>query len=72
MLIPLASYRVLKSSSSNSFRVSNETFCAICYHLYNLKNMKNPHREVLLLEKLQIIQMIPNRAKHQKWSAYVS
>ena len=25
---------------------------AICYHLYNLKNMKNTHEGVLLLRKL--------------------
>ena len=27
--------------------------CAIWYHLYNLKNVKNTHRGVLLLVKLQ-------------------
>ena len=27
--------------------------CAICYHLYNLKNVKNTHGGVLLLVKLQ-------------------
>ena len=27
--------------------------CAIWYHLYNLKNVKNTHGEVLLLVKLQ-------------------
>ena len=27
--------------------------CAIWYHLYNLKNMKNIHRGVLILVKLQ-------------------
>ena len=27
--------------------------CAIWYHLYNLKNVKNTHGGVLLLEKLQ-------------------
>ena len=26
---------------------------AICYHLYNLKNVKNIHEEVLLLVKFQ-------------------
>ena len=26
--------------------------CIICYHLCNLKNVKNAHREVLLLVKL--------------------
>ena len=28
-------------------------FCAIWYKLYNLKNVKNTHGEVLLLVKLQ-------------------
>ena len=28
-------------------------FCAISYHLYNLKNVKNTHGGVLLLGKLQ-------------------
>ena len=28
-------------------------FCAIWYHLYNLKNVKNIHGEVLLLVKMQ-------------------
>ena len=27
--------------------------CTICYDLYNLKNVKNTHRGVLLLVKLQ-------------------
>ena len=27
--------------------------CAIWYHLYNLKNVKNTHGEVLILVKLQ-------------------
>ena len=31
----------------------NETLCAICYHYYNLKNMKNTHGGLLLLVNLQ-------------------
>ena len=31
----------------------NETLCAICYHFYNFKNVKNTHGEVLPLVKLQ-------------------
>ena len=27
--------------------------CAICYHLYNFKNVKNTHGGVLILVKLQ-------------------
>ena len=30
-------------------------FCALWYHLYNLKNMKNTHGGVLLLVKLQAL-----------------
>ena len=30
-----------------------KTLCAIWYHLYNLKNVKNTHGEMLLLVKLQ-------------------
>ena len=57
--------------------------CAIWYHLYNLKNVKNTHGRVLLLVKLQatksnthpwvffmffsILQMVPNRATHHIW-----
>ena len=52
--------------------------CTICYHLHNLKNVKNTHGGVLLLVKFQPItlwkvtllhgyfslQMAPNRVKH--------
>ena len=31
--------------------------CAIWYHLYNLKNMKNTHGGVLILVKLQAAQV---------------
>ena len=30
-----------------------ETLCLICYHLHNLKNVKNLHRGALFLVKLQ-------------------
>ena len=30
-----------------------DTLCAICYHLYNLKNVKNTHGGVLLLVTMQ-------------------
>ena len=46
--------------------------CVFWYHLYNLKHMKNTHGGVLLLVKLhfiQIVQMVPNRAKHHIWSS---
>ena len=35
-------------------------FCAIWYHLYNLKNVKNIHGRVLLLEKLQALARFSN------------
>ena len=34
--------------------------CAIWYHLYNLKNVKNTHGGVLLLTKLQALADILN------------
>ena len=43
---------------------------AICYHLYNLKNVKNTHGGVLLLVKLykwyQIAQRITYRGAFRK------
>ena len=38
--------------------------CTIWYHLYNLKNMKNTHGGVLLLEANQIAPKVPNRTTH--------
>ena len=35
--------------------LENVIFCAIWYHLYNLKNVKNIHARVLLLVKLQAL-----------------
>ena len=32
-------------------------FCAICYHLYNFKNVKITHEGVLVLEKLQAFSL---------------
>ena len=37
--------------------------CAIYYHFYNLKNVKNTHGGVLLFVKLQAVQFI-KREKH--------
>ena len=39
--------------------------CAIWYHLYNLKNVKNIHGGILILIKLQALQMVPIRAMHR-------
>ena len=35
------------------------TRCAVWYFLYNLKNVKKTHREVLLLVKLQVCELKP-------------
>ena len=35
-----------------------ETLCAICCHLYDLKNVKKNHEGVLLLVKMQAIKYI--------------
>ena len=35
-----------------------ETLYAIQYHFYNLKNVKNTHVEVILLEKLQATALL--------------
>ena len=60
---------------------------AIWYHLYNLKNVKNTHEEVILLVNMQLqsyhssmcvfhviltIQMVPNRANSTKSSCIVN
>ena len=52
--------------------------CPNWYQLYNLKNMKNTHRGILLLEKVTvahgcfhvflIAQMVPNHATHRMLS----
>ena len=55
--------------------------CAIWYHLYNLKNMKNTHGGVLILQPatllkltlpmgvfhlFKILQIVPNHTTHRK------
>ena len=40
--------------------------CAIWYHLYNLKNMKNTHGVVSLLVKLQAVLNCTNGTKSRK------
>ena len=58
--------------------------CSIWYHLYNLKNVKNAHRGVLLLAKLQLqvillhacfsrflnCTKVPNRVKGSIWISF--
>ena len=38
-----------------NFGFSNVMFCAIWYHLYNLKNVKNTHGERLTLLKVTLL-----------------
>ena len=42
--------------------------CAIWYRMFNFKDVKNTHRGVLLLVKLQAIQMVPNCTVHYIYS----
>ena len=48
--------------------------CAIWYHLYNFKNVKNTHGRMSLYNKsntppshFYIVEMVPIRAKHHIW-----
>ena len=43
--------------------------CAIWYHLYNLKNVKNTHGEVLFLAKLQAfsLQLYYTKSNTSPW-----
>ena len=43
------------------------TFCAIGYHLYNFKNLKNTHGGVLLLVKLQAESFIFTKSNTPPW-----
>ena len=42
--------------------IPNLTVCAIWFHLYKLKNLKNTHGGALFLVKLQVIQIVRNCA----------
>ena len=55
-----STYRLITNFTTEIFtkcrkciQETNVMFCAIWYHLYNLKNVKNTHGGVLLLVKLQ-------------------
>ena len=61
---------------------TNVMRCVVCYHLYNLKNVKNTHGGVLLLVKVrlfhgcfsrfsQIVEMVANCATHQNTQAKI-
>ena len=43
----------MKVECGRTIGETNVMRCAIWYHLYNLKNLKNTHEGVLLLVKLQ-------------------
>ena len=52
-----------------------ETLHVIWYHLYNLKNVENPHTEVLLLVKLSGLERVfLNNTEayfsRTKWNSY--
>ena len=42
-------FHLVNAAKSSTFIKLYETLCAIWYHLYNLRNMKNTHGGVLLL-----------------------
>ena len=42
-------------------------FCAIWYHLHNLKDVKNIHEGVLLFVKLQASGYNPNKSNTHQW-----
>ena len=46
-------------------------FCAIWYHLYNLKNVKNTHGGVLLLVKLQTFYQHTGKVGLGTWDPYL-
>ena len=46
-------YRYKSVKIRNGNKIDKETYCAIWYHLYNVKNVKNTHEGMLLLVKLQ-------------------
>ena len=55
-----------------AFFLTYVMICAIWYHLYNLKNVKNTHERLLLLVKLQAKSRTPPRVffplfKLYKW-----
>ena len=52
------------NSDNNSWYVMH---CAIWYHLYNLKNAKNTHGEVLILVKLQAVAYSFTKLNSPPW-----
>ena len=47
-------------------------FCAIWYHLYNFKNMKNTHGGVLLLVKLHTQTLLKVTLHHECFSHFLN
>ena len=61
-----SSYKKMTQCFSSQWK--NVMRCAIWYHLYNFKNVKNTHGGVLILVKLQVLAC---NATHQKYNLYV-
>ena len=57
---------VLECRSSSRLCFKFLMFCAIWYHLYNLKIVKNAHGGVLLLVKLQVNLTYFNQTNNSK------
>ena len=50
--------KLIKTSKIDAVSNLYEMFCAIRYHLYNFKNVKNTYEELLLLVKLRTIKCV--------------
>ena len=48
-----------QSDYEKNFLLSNVMRCAIWYHSYNLKNMKNTHGGVLILKPATLLKLTP-------------
>ena len=53
------------------YRLSYVMLCAIWYHLYNLKNVKNTHGGVLLLVKLQAKACNFTKSNTPQWQFFM-
>ena len=67
LLVITRYYCSKKALFLSSFKQLYETFCAIWYHLYNLKNMKNTHGGMLLLVKLQALAYNFTKSNTPPW-----
>ena len=69
--VPILTFKInmdLKSVNALFKKCLYETLCAIYYHLYNLKIVKNTHGRVLILEKLQAKSNTPPRESYSCFS----